>query len=93
MCVPAGCSFCWSVSNRYIAPRTANHRLTSFGLTWFLPLLLGEAYGIYRIIKHDNELCRQLGYMCPFCQSPLYEARASTWISGLCPKCRKSVIA
>ena len=65
----------------------------ALALLCFLPLLLVEAYGIYRIIQHDNELCRQLGYMCPYCQKPLYEARAYTWINGLCPKCRKSVIA
>lgn len=52
---------------------------------------LVEAYGLRRIVERDNELCRQLGYLCPFCHEPLYESRAATWANGLCPKCRKSV--
>jgi hypothetical protein len=51
-----------------------------------------EIYGLRRIIQHDNELCLQLQYLCPFCHTPLYESRASTWANGLCPKCRKSVV-
>lgn len=52
---------------------------------------LVEAYGLRRIVERDNELCRQLGYLCPFCHEPLYESRAATWANGVCPKCRKSV--
>jgi len=48
-----------------------------------------EIFGLRRIVQHDNELCHQLDYICPFCHEPLYEARASI---GLCPKCRKSVV-
>ena len=56
-------------------------------------LVIGaEVYGLYRIIRHDNELCHRLGYLCPICSEPLYEARASTWLNGMCPKCQKSVI-
>jgi hypothetical protein len=74
-------------------PRNANHRPTRLGLfAGLLSVVLVEAYGLYRIIRHDNEMCRELGYMCPYCQKPLYEARASTWMTGLCPKCGKSVI-
>jgi hypothetical protein len=54
-------------------------------------LLVG--YGIYRIIQHDNSLCRQLGYLCPQCHEPLYEPHATTYLNGLCPKCKKSVLA
>jgi hypothetical protein len=50
-------------------------------------------YGLYRVIQYDNALCRQLGYMCPNCQKPLYESRAITYLNGLCPKCKKSVLA
>jgi len=56
-------------------------------------LVIGaEVYGLYRIIRHDKELCHMLGYLCPICREPLYEARASTWLNGMCPKCHKSVL-
>jgi hypothetical protein len=54
---------------------------------------LMAGYGIYRIIQHDNALCRQLGYLCPQCHKPLYEPHATTYLNGLCPKCKKSVLA
>lgn len=54
---------------------------------------LVAGYGIYRIIQHDNALCRQLGYLCPNCHKPLYEPHAATYLNGLCPKCKKSVLA
>jgi len=50
-------------------------------------LVIGaEVYGLYRIIRHDNELCHRLRYLCPICR------RASTSLNGMCPKCHKSVI-
>jgi len=55
-------------------------------------IVLIEAYGLYRIVQHDYDLCRDLGYICPFCQKPLYEARAGTHLNGLCPKCGKSIL-
>jgi hypothetical protein len=55
--------------------------------------VLTVGYGIYRIIQHDNALCRQFGYMCPYCHQPLYEPHATTYLNGLCPKCKKSVLA
>ena len=58
----------------------------------FLIIAALEAYGIYRIIKHDEELCRQLGFMCPHCGKPLYESRSFINITGRCPKCRGNVI-
>ena len=54
---------------------------------------LTEGFGFYRIVQYDNALCRQLGYVCPICHEPLYEAHATTYLSGLCPKCKKSVIS
>ncbi len=51
-----------------------------------------EAYGLRHIVHRDNELCRQLGYLCPCCHEPLYESRAATWANGLCPKCNKSIV-
>ena len=53
-------------------------------------MILGEAYGIYRIVQHDNAQCRRLGFLCPFCGKPLYEARALIW-NTLCPKCGKDI--
>jgi hypothetical protein len=53
-------------------------------------LIISEAYAIYRTIQHDNEMCRDLGFMCPFCHQPLYEARALVW-NTLCPKCGQDV--
>jgi hypothetical protein len=53
-------------------------------------LIISEAYAIYRTIQHDNEMCRDLGFMCPFCHQPLYEARALIW-NALCPKCGKDI--
>ena len=50
-------------------------------------------YGLYRVFQYDNALCRQLGYMCPSCLKPLYEPRATTYLNGLCPKCKKRVVA
>jgi hypothetical protein len=51
------------------------------------------ACGIPRIIRHDDEMCRRLGYMCPICHKPLYEPRAATYLTGICPKCKKSILA
>ena len=51
-----------------------------------------EAFGLRHIVQRDNELCRQLGYLCPFCHEPLYQSRAATWANGLCPKCRKGIV-
>lgn len=74
-------------------PRGPSHRPSRTGLLeGFLIIALLEGYGIYRIIDHDNHLCRRLEYMCPSCHKPLYEPRAPTWVNGLCPKCGKSVM-
>lgn len=72
------------------APRGSDHRVTPLGLSLFLLPLLIEFYGLYRILQHDYELCRQLGYLCPSCRKPLY-GKSSTWITGLCPKCGGSL--
>jgi len=49
------------------------------------------AVGISQIIKHDNQLCHLLGFLCPFCPKPLYEPRALI-ANTLCPKCGKDVV-
>ncbi len=53
-------------------------------------IIVLEAGGIYSIVQHDNRLCRELGFMCPFCGKPLYENRALIW-NTLCPKCGKDI--
>ena len=85
--------FCGLFLMAMLVPRTCDHKPTRLGLLGSF-LLIGsmEAYGIYKIVQHDNGMCRELGYMCPFCHKPLYEARALTWLNGLCPKCRKNVM-
>src|ERR1700757_3325362 len=75
-----------------LVPRKPNHAAPTLGLLLgCLCIGLLETYAIYRVIQHDYDLCRQLGYTCPFCHKPLYEPRASTWVTGLCPKCGQSV--
>ncbi len=56
-----------------------------------LLMVLTGGYGLFRIIEHDNAMCCQLGYMCPNCHKPLYEAHAGTYLNGVCPKCKKSI--
>lgn len=67
-------------------PRGGPYRLWIF-LGSILTLELG---GIYGIVQHDNKLCRELGFMCPFCGEPLYEARALI-VNTLCPKCGRDI--
>ena len=62
------------------------------GFTITLPILIAAAaYAIYRIIQHDNQLCRELGFMCPFCGKPLYESHALLY-NTLCPKCKRDIV-
>ena len=57
-------------------------------------IVLGlEGYGIFRIFKYDEQLCAQLGFMCPHCRKPLYEPRGFINLNGRCPKCKKSIIS
>jgi hypothetical protein len=63
-------------------------------LIWLAALATGitALYGIRRIIRHDDEMCQRLRYLCPLCRKPLYEPRASTYLTGVCPKCKKSIL-
>ena len=51
-----------------------------------------EAYGIYRILQHDKQMCFRLGFLCPHCGKPLYEPRNFINMNGKCPKCHMSVL-
>ncbi len=73
----------------HIPPDWQRAYVVIFGLCIFI-LLVG--YGLYRIIKHDNEMCRQLGFMCPHCGKPLYEPQGFISQNGRCPKCRRSIL-
>lgn len=93
VCVLLGMLFVGLLLIAVLLPHGPTHKPSNMAFVGaFLAIGLLEAYGIYRVVQHDNELCRQLGYICPFCNKPLYEARASTWVDGLCPKCHKSVV-
>jgi hypothetical protein len=74
-------------------PRDSSHKPTVAGfITGIAMVVAVEAYGFYRIIRHDNDLCREIGYLCPLCHQPLYEPRASTWLTGICPKCKQKIV-
>jgi hypothetical protein len=59
-----------------------------FGVT----ILVVELWLLYRIFQYDKVLCRRYGFVCPHCQAPLYEPRGFINVTGLCPKCRRSVL-
>lgn len=76
-----------------LVPRDAAHKpIVTWLVAGFVLIVAAEAYGFYRIIGHDNQLCHELGYLCPLCHQPLYEARASTWLTGCCPKCKQKIV-
>lgn len=62
--------------------------LTILGVAFVL-----EVYILRNGWKENEEMCRSLGFMCPHCGGTLYEPRSFISINGLCPKCRKPVIA
>jgi len=70
-----------------VQPKRGNWITRSLLLASLIPM---EIYGLYRIIRHDNEMCRELGFLCPFCGQPLYESRALLY-NTLCPKCGKDI--
>lgn len=70
---------------------TASHQPFVLWATLFISALV-IGWGIYYVIQRDNALCQKLGYICPHCHKPLYEAHASTYLTGLCPKCKRSVV-
>jgi hypothetical protein len=51
-----------------------------------------EFWALYRVIQYDKVLSRRYGFLCPYCQAPLYEPRGFINVTGLCPKCRRSVV-
>jgi hypothetical protein len=57
----------------------------------FLVAGLSESYGMKRLNAHDDTLCEQMGLMCPHCQKPLFSARDNDLVTGICPRCTKSI--
>jgi len=55
-------------------------------------IVCAEIYAIYRILKYDKALCRQIGFVCPHCSEPLYRTHALIFRTGKCPAC-KAVIS
>src|SRR5580704_2899352 len=58
-------------------------------LAFAIPRIGLEFAGIVRIFKHDQQMCRELGFRCPYCQKPLYEPRSGMSLNGLFPKCHR----
>lgn len=75
----------------FVVALTASHQRFVFWAALFVSALV-IGWGIYYVIQRDNALCQKLGYICPHCHKPLYEARANTYLTGLCPKCKRSVV-
>jgi phage FluMu protein Com len=83
----------WMIGATWVSSAVIpGHKHAAF-FTGLLLAYLMAGYGLYRIIQHDNALCREIGYMCPACHKPLYEARAATYLNGRCPKCKNSILA
>jgi hypothetical protein len=55
-------------------------------------ILVAEFWSLYRIFQYDKTLSVRYGYLCPHCHAPLYEPRSFINVTGLCPKCRRSVV-
>jgi len=73
---------------------TTSARPLPLGIILLVLSLMGglEFVGLIRIFKYDNQMCRELGFVCPHCHKPLYEPRSWISLNGLCPKCKKSIL-
>ena len=45
------------------------------------------------LIRYDDEMCEQMGFICPNCHKPLYEPRSFMNQNGRCPKCRQIIFS
>ena len=43
-------------------------------------------------LAYLNYLCRKLGYVCPYCHKPLYDQKGRIRETGICPRCKRSVL-
>lgn len=48
--------------------------------------------GLFRVLKYEEQLCIQIGFVCPYCAKPLYVARNMGLREGICPKCHKNLL-
>jgi hypothetical protein len=87
-----GCLFTLMLSQAFLLPNYANHDqrvwIAIGALALFAPF---GAYAGYRAIKRGDQLCRDLGFLCPHCGKPLFEARGRIEATGNCPKCKRSI--
>ena len=58
-----------------------------------LAVVSGELFGLFRLLRYVEVMCKHLGFMCPHCRQPLYEPRSLISVNGLCPKCHRSIIS
>jgi hypothetical protein len=81
----------WAVAASivFLSPRPISMRtLALYGVL----VGAGVIYAMYRIIRYDKAISARLGFVCPHCQAPLYEPRGFINVTGICPKCKRSVI-
>lgn len=81
----------------YLGARIA-HSYHVAGFALLITVLIVEVYVVLRVIpRADTNYCVRLGFVCPFCNQPLYKASdivtSSPLITrGECPHCGKSLI-
>jgi hypothetical protein len=57
-------------------------------IAWILFL----GFGVIAGLAYFDHLCRKLGYVCPHCHKTLYEPKGQVLVTGICPRCKKSII-
>ena len=65
-----------------------------------LPWGVLALYAIFAVLRADRAFCRQIGFVCPACTKPLYQASSAFGgdfsplvVRGECPHCRHSFLA
>ena len=54
-----------------VAPILAPQRNPYAIFEALLLCLVDATYGLYRVFKYDEQLCRRYGFLCPHCQKSL----------------------
>ena len=77
------------VNSRHLLthPVSTNSLLTGLALEFVLFIA-----GLFRILKYEEKLYAQIGFVCPHCAKPLYVARDMGLLDGICPKCHKNLL-
>jgi uncharacterized SAM-binding protein YcdF (DUF218 family) len=59
-----------------------------------IPVIGVHLPGVLRIFGWDEEMYREMGFLCPNCHSLLTASRSGgVCVKGLCPQCRKSTLS